>query len=105
MFFAQHTFSIFVSLAVTWGPNLDPCCKSVFLAGAIKIYVKVVYVFFTQQTFPIFIQLAVTWCHNLDPCGNSVILNGAIKNYIKVVYGFYPADIFHFHLFGCHLVS
>ena len=61
--------------------------------------------FFTQQTFSIFIPLAVTWSPNLDPCCKSVILAGAIKIYIKVVYVFYPADIFHFHTFGCHLGS
>ena len=61
--------------------------------------------FFTQQTFPIFIPLAVTCGPNLDPCGKSVILTGAIKIHIKVVYDFYPADIFHFHSFGCHLKS
>ena len=62
--------------------------------------------FFAQQTFSIFIPWAVTWCPNLDPCGKSVILAGAIKIYIKVVYVFfYPVDIFHFHTFGCHLVS
>ena len=33
-FFTQQTFSIFIPLAVTWGPNLDPCGKSVILAGA-----------------------------------------------------------------------
>jgi len=95
-FFTQQTFSIFIPLAVTWGPNLDPCGKSVILAGAIKIYIKVVYVFFTQQTFSIFIPLAATWGPNLDPCGKSVILAGAIKIYIKVVYVFLPSRHFPF---------
>ena len=61
--------------------------------------------FFTLQAFPIFIPLAVTWGPNLDPCGKSVILTGAIKIHIKVIYVFSPADIFHFHSFGCHLGS
>ena len=78
-FFAQQTFSIFIPLAITWGPNFDPCGKSVILASAIKIYIKVVYVFFTQQTFSIFIPLAVTWSPNLDPCCKSVVLAGAIN--------------------------
>ena len=95
-FFTQQTFSIFMPLAVTWCPNLDPCGKSVILAGAIKIYIKIVYVFFTQQTFSIFIPLAVTWCPSLDPCGKSVILAGAIKIHIKVVYVFLPSRHFPF---------
>ena len=52
MFFTQQTFSMFIPLAVTWGPNLDPCGKSVILAGAIKIYIKVVYVFLPSRHFP-----------------------------------------------------
>ena len=61
--------------------------------------------FFIQQTFSIFIPLTVTWSPNLDPCGKSLILAGVTKNHIKVVFVFYPADLFHFHAFGCHLVS
>ena len=95
-FFTQQTFSIFIPLAVTWGPNLAPCCKSVVLAGAIKIYIKIVYVFFTQQTFSMSIPLAVTLCPNLDPCCKSVILAGAIKICIKVVYVFLPSRHFPF---------
>ena len=65
-FFTQQTFSIFMPLAVTWCPNLDPCCKSVILAGAIKIYIKVVYVFFLpSRHFPfsyLWLSLGVpTW--------------------------------------------
>ena len=94
MFSTYQAFSISIPLAVTWGPNLDPCCKSVILAGAIKIYIKVVYVFFTQQTFSIFMTLAVTWGPNLDPRGKSVILAGAIKIYIKIVYVFFTQRTF-----------
>ena len=50
-FFNQHAFYIFIHLAVTWGPNLDPCCKSVILTSAIKIHIKVVYVFLTSMHF------------------------------------------------------
>ena len=49
--FTQQTFSIFIHLAVTWGPNLDPCGKSVILTGASKIYIKVVYVFYPTDIF------------------------------------------------------
>ena len=34
-FFTQQTLSIFIPLAVTWGPNLDPCGKSVVLTVVI----------------------------------------------------------------------
>ena len=44
-FFTQQTFSIFIALAVTWGLNFGPCCKSVILTGATKIHIKVVYAF------------------------------------------------------------
>ena len=50
-FFTQLTFSIFIPLAVTWGPNLYPCCKSVVLTGAIKIHIKVVNVFLPSRHF------------------------------------------------------
>ena len=76
--FTQQTFSIFISLAATWGPNFCPCGKSVILTGAIKIHIKS-FIFFTQQTLSIFVPLAVTWCPNWDPCGKSVILAGAPK--------------------------
>ena len=51
-FFTQKTFSIFISLAVTWSPNLDPCGKSVILTGASKIHIKVIYVFLPSRHFP-----------------------------------------------------
>ena len=44
-FFNQQAFPIFIPLAVTWCPALDPCDKSVILTSAIKIHIKVVYVF------------------------------------------------------------
>ena len=51
-FFTQQTFSILMPLAVTWGPNFNPCCKSVILTGAIKTYIKIVYVFsYTADIF------------------------------------------------------
>ena len=51
-FFTQQTFSIFILLAVTWRPNLDPCGKSVILTIAIKICIKVVYAFLLSRQFP-----------------------------------------------------
>ena len=57
--FAHQTFSILIPLIVPWGPNLDPCGKSVILTSARKMYIKVVYVFFYHQTFSISIPLAV----------------------------------------------
>ena len=60
---------------------------------------------FTHQTFPSFIPFAVPLGPNLDPCCKSVVLRGAREIHIKVVYVFYPSDIFHFHSFGCSLVS
>ena len=62
-FFTQQTFFIFTHLAVTWGPSLDPCCKSVILTGAIKIYIKVVYAFLPSRHFPfsfLWLSLGVT---------------------------------------------
>ena len=50
-FFTHQTFSSFIPLAVPWGPNLDPCCKSVILTGARKILVKAVYVFLPIRHF------------------------------------------------------
>jgi hypothetical protein len=95
VFFTQQTFSMFVPLAITWCPNLSPCGRSVTLAGAIRIYIKVVYVF-TQQTFSILVSLAAAWRPNFDPCGKSVILTGAIKIHIKFVYVFLPSRHFRF---------
>ena len=51
-FFTQQTFPIFIPLAVTWCPNLDPCDKSVILTGAIKTHIKVVYVFLPIRHLP-----------------------------------------------------
>jgi len=51
MFFTHQTFSIFIYFSVTWGTNLDPCCKSVILTGAIKIHIKVIYVFYPSDIF------------------------------------------------------
>ena len=56
-FFIQQTFPTFISLAVTWGPNLDPCCKSVILTGAIKLRMKITYVFFPNRHFPFSFRL------------------------------------------------
>ena len=95
-FFVQHTFSIFMSLAVARGPNLAPCCKSVVLTSTIKNHIKIIYVPFTSQAFSIFILLAVTWRPNFDPCDKSVILTGAIKIYMKVVFVFLPSWHFPF---------
>ena len=64
-FFSQQTFPIFIPLAVTWCPTLDPCDKSVILTGAIKIHIKVVYVFLPIRHFQfsfIWLSLGVpTW--------------------------------------------
>ena len=60
-FFTHQTFSIFIHLVFTWCPNLDPCCKSVILACAIKNYIKVVYVFLVGQAFPYCVPSAVPW--------------------------------------------
>ena len=51
-FFAQQTFSIFFPLAVIWSRNLGHCEKSVILASAIKISIKVVYVFLPNKHCP-----------------------------------------------------
>ena len=51
-FFTQQTFPIFIPLAVTWCPALDPCDKSVILTGAIKMHIKVGYVFLPSRHFP-----------------------------------------------------
>ena len=98
-FFTQQTFPIFIPLAVTWCPALDPCDKSVILTGAIKIHIKVIYVFFTHQTFSIFIYFSVTWGTSLDPCCKSVILTSAIKIYIKVVYVFFNQHAFFIFIY------
>ena len=87
--FTQQTFSIFILLAVAWGPNSGLCCKSVILTSAIKIRIKT-FMLFTQQALPIFIPFAVTWGPNLGPCCKSVILASAIKINIKFVYAFLP---------------
>ena len=50
-FFTHQTFASFIPLAVPWGPNLDPCCKSVILTGARKIHIKVVSVFCPSDIF------------------------------------------------------
>ena len=50
-FITHQTFPIFIPLAVPWGPNLDPCGKSVILTGARKIHIKVVYVFLPIRHF------------------------------------------------------
>ena len=64
-FFTLQAFPIFVLLAVSWGPNLDPCGKSVILTGAIKIHIKVIYVFLGSRHFPfsfLWLSLGVaTW--------------------------------------------
>ena len=104
-FFTQQTFCMFIPLAVTWGSNLDPCGKSVILAGASKIHMKVLLCSFAQQTFPNFIPLAVAWDPNFDPCCKSVILAGAGEKYIKVIYVSLPSRHFLFHSFCCHLGS
>ena len=52
MLFTQQALPIFISFAVTWGPNLGPCCKSVILASAIKISIKFVYAFLPKRHFP-----------------------------------------------------
>ena len=103
-FFTHQTFPICIPLVVPWGPNLDPCGKSVILTGARKIHIKVVYVFLPIRHFPFFMYLVVPWVPNFDLCGKSVILTSARKNHIKVVCVFYPSDIFHFHSFGCPLL-
>ena len=95
-FFTQQTFFIFTHLAVTWGPSLDPCGKSVILTGASKIYIKVVYAFLPNRHFPFSFLWLSLGGPNLDPCGENVILASAIKIYIKVVYVFLPNRHFPF---------
>ena len=51
-FITQQTFPIFIPLAVTWCPNLDPCGRSVVLTGAIENHIKVVYGFLPIRHFP-----------------------------------------------------
>jgi hypothetical protein len=87
-FFTQQTVSIFIPLAVTWGPSLDPCGKSVILTSAIKIHIKVVYVFLPSIHFPFSLPWLSLGVPNLDSCCKSVILTGAIKIHIKFVYVF-----------------
>ena len=48
-FFTHQTFSIFIRLYVPWDPNLDPCGKSVVLAGARQIHLTIVYVFYPSS--------------------------------------------------------
>ena len=96
MFFTPQTFSIFISLAVTWCPSLGPCCKSAILASAIKIHIKVVHAFLPNRHFPFsFLCLSLgvpTWIL----AAKSVILAGAIKIRTKVVYVFLPSRHFLF---------
>ena len=96
---------MFIPLALTWSPNLDPCCKSAILSAAIEIRIKSLMVFFTQQAFPIFIPLALTWSPDLDPCCKSATLTDAIKISIHVMCVFYQADISYFLFFGSYLRS
>ena len=93
-FLTHQTFSIFIPLVVPLGPDLDPCSKNVILAGARKIYIKVVCVCFAHQAFASFIPLAVPWGSNLGPCCNNVILTGAREIHIKVVYVFFTHQTF-----------
>ena len=51
-FSTHQTFPLFISFAVTWDPNLDPCGKSVILAVAMKIYIKIAYCFLPSKHFP-----------------------------------------------------
>ena len=57
MFFTQQTFSILFLLAITWGPNLDPCGKSMILTDAIEIRMKVVWAFLSSRHF----QISFLW--------------------------------------------
>ena len=94
-FFYSTDIFLFVHLIIPWGPNLDPCVKSVILPGARKKHKKQ-FMFFPHHTFSIFIDLLVPWGPYLDPCSKSVILTGARKFHIQVVYVFLP--IIHFPL-------
>ena len=51
-FFTLQAFPIFIPLAVTGCPNLDPCGKNVILTGAIGIHIKFVYVFLPNRHYP-----------------------------------------------------
>ena len=102
-FFTQQAFSIFIPVAVTWGPNLDPYGESVILTGQIKIHRKVDYVFLPNRIFlfsflwlPLVSQLGLL----LQKCDPDKCDQTLHKSRLCV---FYPADIFHFHFFGCHL--
>ena len=94
--YAHQTFYIFIPLAVPWGPNWDPCCKSVILTGAHKNHIKIVYVFSPTRHFPfpfLWLPLGIpTWA----PCCKSVILAGARKIHITIVSYFLPIRHFPF---------
>ena len=87
------------------GPNLDPCCKSVILTGAIKIHIKIVYGFLPIRHFPfsfLWLSLGVlTWILAAEVSSWQVRSKITLKSFMV----FYPSDIFHVHSFGCHLVS
>ena len=104
-FFTQQTFSIFMSLAVTWGPSLGPCGKSVILTGAIKIYIKVVCAFLPSRHFPfsfLWLSLEVpTWILTAKVWS----WQARSKLTWKPFMFFYPTVISYFRSFGCHLVS
>ena len=104
-FFTQQTF-LFSFLWLSLGdPTLILVAKAWSWQARQKSH-KSRLCFFAQQTFSIFFPLAVIWSRNLGHCEKSVILASAIKIYIQVVYVyFYPADVFHFHSFGCRMGS
>ena len=58
-FLTHQTFSMFVPLAVPRRPNLDPCGKSVILAGTLSNRIKIVYVLSSIRHFPFSFLLAV----------------------------------------------
>ena len=103
-FFEHQTFPIFIPLAVPWGPNMDPCAKSVILASARKIHIKAVYVFFAHQTFPfpfLWLSLGVpSWALG-EKAGNCKDFMQFLK---KVVRAFSARHAFPFSRF-CVLVG
>ena len=57
VFFTHQVFTIFIPLAVPWGPNLNPCGKSAILTGARKMHIKVVSAFLPIRHF----QFSFLW--------------------------------------------
>ena len=97
---------MFIPLALTWSPNLDPCCKSAILSAAIEIRIKSLMVFFLpSRHFP----FSFLWLSLGVP---TQILAAKVRPrqmrsklaYMSCVF-FYQADISYFLFFGSYLRS